>query len=275
EFNPMLNPIQTRQSVSWHKTVMDQQEYAHLKAYLLYRRCPTFFNNDQQKRLEKQSKFFLVWDGVLYKKDRRQKNNKLKVLRVGEVDPILALVHDYPLGAHFGKDIMFNKIRDYYYWPQMYDDIREYVRTCERCQKQSHRKSKEPLHPIPVEAPFHKIGIDIVGPLPITPQSNKYIVVATNYMTKWPEARAIPRDTAEEVAKFVYEEIDRETSLNPTNAILPGGIKGGQNNWEEKNNDRPLKKRMPALTIIEQIQSDLTALDPMFVTSMLCPFSDD
>ncbi|CAG8781245.1 3328_t:CDS:1, partial [Cetraspora pellucida] len=42
-----------------------------------------------------------------------------------------------------------------------------------------------------------------------------------------------------------------------------------------KNNDRPLKKRMSALTITEQIQSDLTMLDPMFVTPMLCPFSDD
>jgi hypothetical protein len=66
---------------------------------------------------------------------------------------------------------------------------------------------KELLHPISVKAPFHRIGIDIVGPLPITPRSNKYIVVATDYMTKWPEARAIPRANAQEVAKFIYEDI--------------------------------------------------------------------
>ncbi|CAG8516198.1 17151_t:CDS:2 [Cetraspora pellucida] len=74
---------------------------------------------------------------------------------------------------------MFNKIRDYYYWPQIYNDIWKYMRTCKRCQKQSDRKSKEPLHPIPVEAPFHKIGIDI-----------------------WPEAHAIPRDNAEKESAY-------------------------------------------------------------------------
>src|SRR5260363_482619 len=102
---------------------------------------------------------------------------------------------------------MFNKIRDYYYWPQVYHDIRKYVETCEKYQRYGHRKLKEPLHPIPVQAPFHRVRIDIVGPLPITPQSNRYIVVATDYMTKWPEACAIPRANAQEVAKFIYEEI--------------------------------------------------------------------
>jgi hypothetical protein len=55
----------------------------------------------------------------------------------------------------------------------------------------------EPLQPIPVGKPFSKIGIDIVGPLPLTDNGNKYIVVATDYMTKWPEARAIPQATAQ------------------------------------------------------------------------------
>lgn len=46
-----------------------------------------------------------------------------------------------------------------------------------------------------------------MGPLLVTPRTNWYIVVATNYLTKWPEARAIPKDDAKKVAKFIYEEI--------------------------------------------------------------------
>jgi len=63
------------------------------------------------------------------------------------------------------------------------------------------------LQPIPVGEPFSKIGIDIVGPLPLTENGNKYIIVATDYMTKWPEARAIPQATAQQVARFIYEDI--------------------------------------------------------------------
>jgi hypothetical protein len=28
-----------------------------------------------------------------------------------------------------------------------------------------------------------------------------------DYFTKWPEAKAVTRDTAEEAAKFIYEDI--------------------------------------------------------------------
>ncbi|CAG8611700.1 4362_t:CDS:2, partial [Gigaspora rosea] len=45
------------------------------------------------------------------------------------------------------------------------------------------------------------------GKLPVTPKDNKYIVVATDYMTKWPEARAIKNANAQEVADFIYKDI--------------------------------------------------------------------
>ncbi|CAB4421453.1 unnamed protein product [Rhizophagus irregularis] len=55
--------------------------------------------------------------------------------------------------------------------------------------------------------PFDRIGIDIVGPLPTTKKGNKYIVVATEYLTKWPEARALPDAKASSVVSFFYEDI--------------------------------------------------------------------
>jgi len=47
----------------------------------------------------------------------------------------------------------------------------------------------------------------LVGPLPKTTKGNVYIVVAVDYLTKWPEAKAIPDATADSVAKFFYEDI--------------------------------------------------------------------
>ncbi|CAB4418804.1 unnamed protein product [Rhizophagus irregularis] len=51
------------------------------------------------------------------------------------------------------------------------------------------------------------IGIDVIGPLPRTEEGNKYIVVAIDFFTKWPEAKAIKEANAKEISKFIYEEI--------------------------------------------------------------------
>ena len=58
-----------------------------------------------------------------------------------------------------------------------------------------------------MHSPFYQVGIDFVGPLPRTTQGNKYIIVAVDYLTKWPEAQPVPAATAEEAAKFIYEII--------------------------------------------------------------------
>ena len=52
-----------------------------------------------------------------------------------------------------------------------------------------------------------KIGIDFVGPLPHTKQGNQYLLVATEYLTKWVEVKATARVDADTVAKFILEEI--------------------------------------------------------------------
>ena len=89
----------------------------------------------------------------------------------------------------------------------MYDDVRRYVQICDECQRRGKNKRTEPLHPIKVGQPFDRVGMDIVGPLPMTERGNKYIVVATDYLTKWPEARALPNAKASSVVPFFYEDI--------------------------------------------------------------------
>jgi hypothetical protein len=123
------------------------------------------------------------------------------------MEPVLYMFHNDPTAAHFATDTMFDKIKNRYYWPQMYDDIKSYVISCDFCQRRGKQKNKQPLHPIPVESPFYQIGIDFVGPLPVTKGGNKYIITAMDYLTKWPEARPVKEATAEQAALFIYEEI--------------------------------------------------------------------
>ena len=126
---------------------------------------------------------------------------------MSELEAILYMMHNDPIAGYFSTDIMFNKICTRYYWLQMYENIRSYVQSCDACQRRGRPKAKNELHPIPVDSPFYRIGIDFVGPLPRTSRGNKYIIVAIDYLTKWPEARAVRDATAKNVVKFLYEDI--------------------------------------------------------------------
>jgi hypothetical protein len=86
-------------------------------------------------------------------------------------------------------------------------EIQEYVRSCDKCQRRGKPQGKHELRSIGVKEPFYRIGIDIVGPLEKTERGNKYIVVAVDYFTKWPEARALVKADGKEVGNFIFEEI--------------------------------------------------------------------
>ena len=114
---------------------MDPNQYQQLKQYLQNEKLPE--DKTLIKLLISKSKFFEIKNNQLYKKDRRKqtRNQLLKVIQRHEIEPILYLMHNHPTGAHFGTDKMFEKIRDQHYWPQMYENIKEYVRSCDRCQQ--------------------------------------------------------------------------------------------------------------------------------------------
>ena len=181
---------------------MDSIHYQHLKHYLETAQTPENFSPIQKTKLISKSNYYIVVNNQLYKRDRRNKKNLLRVIQQHEVEPILYLMHNHPIGAHLGTDKMFDKIRNNYYWPQMFEHIKHYVQSCDDCQKRGKYRTPGPLKPIPVEAPFHRIGIDYVGPLPETTKKNKFIIVATDYLTKWPEAKAVPAANAQRSSQF-------------------------------------------------------------------------
>jgi hypothetical protein len=55
--------------------------------------------------------------------------------------------------------------------------------------------------------PFEKWALDFVGPINPPSKHNAHILVCTNYVTKWVEAKALPRATEQVVTYFLYEEI--------------------------------------------------------------------
>jgi len=57
-----------------------------------------------------------------------------------------------------------------------------------------------------VGAPMERLAMDILGPLPLTPRGNKFVLVVTDYFTKWTESYVIPNQEATTVAEKLVSE---------------------------------------------------------------------
>ena len=66
-----------------------------------------------------------------------------------------------------------------------------------------------PLRPLMATCAFAKWGIDFIGPIkpPARGSHAEYILVATDYLTKWVEAKATVKNDARTTDKFLYEYI--------------------------------------------------------------------
>jgi hypothetical protein len=181
--------------------------YQQLYKYLTSGDVPEELNQKQTTTFKKQATHYLIVNKLLHRRNTKTPSEPLKVIKTTELETTLHNLHSNILSGHFGIEGTYNRARSRYYWPNLYKSIAEYIKSCDTCQRQGAPIPHEELHPIQVGKPFDRVGIDIVGPLSITGSGNRYIVVATEYLTKWPEARALVDTKATTIAKFIYEEI--------------------------------------------------------------------
>jgi hypothetical protein len=117
--------------------------------------------------------------------------------------------HDGFYGGHFVRWITTKKIlHACYYWPTFFKDAHDYCKNSNVCQAYAQRCTVNgPLHPIPPLGPFEKWGIDLMDPLPMTRKGHWFIIVATYYLIKFAEVRALKFLMKQEVTQFMYEQV--------------------------------------------------------------------
>eukprot|EP00253_Pinus_taeda_P026227 PITA_26227 len=148
-----------------------------------------------------------------------------RCIREDEVYDILKACHDGPCGGHFANKRTSHKVlRMSYYWPSLFKNAKKYVRACDSCQRmgQPNHRDEMPLNPQVILEPFERWTLEFIGP--INPPSNQrvYILVCTDYRTKWVEAKALIRANEESVLNFLFEEIFVRFGV-PKKLVTDGG----------------------------------------------------
>ena len=118
-----------------------------------------------------------------------------------EMKNILRDCHASPYGGHFGGQRTTAKIlQSGFFWPSLFKDAFEYVKSCDQCQRTINlsQRNEMPLNNILEVELFDVWGIDFMGPFLVS-FNNHYILVAVDYVSKWVEAIACPRNDAKKL----------------------------------------------------------------------------
>ena len=111
--------------------------------------------------------------------------------------------------GHLGIKKTLEAVKTRFYWPGYEADVEKWIKCCDQCQKRNPPQPSvpAPLGTIQATRPFERISWDIMGPLPVTPRGNQYILVVTDIFTKWIEAFSLADTTAVTLAKVLVDEV--------------------------------------------------------------------
>ncbi|RVW52759.1 Pro-Pol polyprotein [Vitis vinifera] len=203
--NPSVAETSTCNTIEANQA--DGQEWT--KDIIRYLRTSTLPEEPKQAhKIRVQTARFTLIGGHLYK--RSFTGPYLRCLNHSEALYVLAELHKGVCGNHSGGRSLAHKAHSQgYYWPTMKMDAAAYVKKCDKCQRHApiSHMSSETLKPISSPWPFAQWGMDIVGPLPATAAQKKFLLVATDYFSKWVEAEAYASIKDKDVTKFVWKNI--------------------------------------------------------------------
>jgi hypothetical protein len=96
--------------------------------------------------------------------------------------------------------------RSGFYWPTMMDDCVKYQKGCKACQRFGNIQLTHVgvMNSIVKSWPFRGWGLDFIGEKhPGSSKGHQFILVSTDYFTKWSEAVPLRNMTHREVISFV------------------------------------------------------------------------
>lgn len=106
------------------------------------------------------------------------------------------------------------RIAERYYWPKTRSDIGTFFRSCKIClaHKSRHKsivgpaRDKMVSHTKPKQ-PWEVISTDLMGPFPKSKQGHTFLLVVTDYLSKFSLLCPLRRATSEAVARYMESNV--------------------------------------------------------------------
>ena len=181
--------------------------YADIVNYLTCGVVPSEFRYQHKRKLRTDNRYYIWDDPLLFK--RGADMILRRCVPESEQCKIVNECHASPYGGHFSGERTAHKIlQSGFYLPTIFRDCIEWVKLCDRCQKIGNISSRNemPLRGILVVQIFDVWGIDFMGPFPPS-FGNLYILLVVDYVSKWVEAIACPKNDANTVVSFLKKNI--------------------------------------------------------------------
>ena len=187
----------------------EDPKWLDIRIFLTTGRVPEGLNTSERKAFILKTLKFTMIEQALYRLGRD--GILRRCVPRSARQQVTEEAHAGDAGGHFAAEITIKKILQVgLWWESMQPDVITYCRKCDICQ-QTGRPTASDMMPrvniVPLEA-FMKWGLDFMGPFKkVTQRKNQYIIVATDYVTKWAEAKALPDNTAKSTAWFLFDQV--------------------------------------------------------------------
>jgi transposase InsO family protein len=162
------------------------------------------------ERIVRLAKRYTMVEGGLY--CRGANGILMRCITQEEGRELLTEIHGGGCGSHSSPRTLVGKaFRHGFYWPTALQDAVELVKSCEACQyhaKQIHTPAQA-LQMILPSWPFAVWGVDILGPFPRAVGRYRYLFVAIDKFTKWPEATPVVSITQGAAVAFLKSIVCR------------------------------------------------------------------
>ncbi|ETK86733.1 hypothetical protein L915_08691 [Phytophthora nicotianae] len=177
-----------------------------------YRNCP-----DYGDRLKHPEQPFVMQNGLRFRKSQTTMRLCVPYTRDNHLrTSIISCFQDSNIAAHPGVHRTYLRIAQWYHWPTLDQDVRDYVESCETCTRWKHSNTRKNGKMIPIPIPeecWSVLSMDFITGLP---DSNDFdaILTVVDKLSKRPKYRACNRtDDAQKTAYHFFDCVVRYHGL--------------------------------------------------------------
>ncbi|XP_048605619.1 uncharacterized protein LOC125583099 [Brassica napus] len=188
-------------------------------------------DRSKARKIKKQAARYCISQEKLFR--RSFSGPYLRCVTPREAARILVELHEGDCGSHSsGRSLVLRARRAGYYWPTMAADRQ--AKHCDQCQWHAPLSKLPPenLKSVSSPWPFRKWGMDIVRKFPMAPGQKVFLLIVTDYFSKWVEVEALSRITDLQIRKFLWTYVITRFGV-PHDIVTDNGPQFTSHNFKE------------------------------------------